>query len=117
MCSEPTGGILDFCSVYRFFAGELELYFFAVTLPEWLAYGLAAFALALIVINAIVMITGLYTWFERRGAAPGPGPRPPWPMERSTPWTLARSWPTIPMTRYGPLFDRCSGPSLKWKAG
>ena len=60
MCSEPTGGILDFCSLYRFFAGPLPDGW------EWVAYGLAGFALALIVINAVVMITGVYTWFERR---------------------------------------------------
>ena len=60
MCSESTGGILDFCSVYRLLAEPL---------PDgwaWLAYGLAGFALAFIVINALVMITGVYTWFERR---------------------------------------------------
>jgi len=60
VCSEPTGGILDFCSVYRFFAAPL---------PDglaWLAFGLAGFALALIVVNAVVMVTGVYTWFERR---------------------------------------------------
>ena len=62
MCSEATGGILDFCSIQMFF-GHL--------LPEgpgwsWLAYGLAGFSLAVMVINAIVMITAVYTWFERR---------------------------------------------------
>ena len=60
MCVEATGGFLDFCSIYRFFDGFL---------PEgldWLAYALAGFSLAFIVINALVMVTGLYTWFERR---------------------------------------------------
>ena len=60
MCSEPTGGILDFCSVYRFFAGPLPEAW------EWLAFALAAFTLAFMVINAVVMVTGVYTWFERR---------------------------------------------------
>ena len=60
MCSEATGGILDFCSIYAFF-GRL--------LPdglEWLAFGLAGFVLAFIVVNAVVAVTAVYTWFERR---------------------------------------------------
>ena len=60
MCSNATGGILDFCSIYMFFSnlfdGELA----------WLAYALAGFSLAFIVINALVMATALYTWIERR---------------------------------------------------
>ena len=60
MCSESTGGILDFCSIYAFFDDLL---------PErldWFAYALAAFALAFIVVNALVALTAIYTWFERR---------------------------------------------------
>jgi NADH-quinone oxidoreductase subunit H len=60
VCAEPTGGILDFCSIYRFFDAFL---------PEgvdWLAYALAGFVLAFIVINALVMSVALNTWFERR---------------------------------------------------
>ncbi len=57
MCAEPTGGILDFCSVYRFFDS------FA---PAWLAFALAGALLAFIVINAVIMSTALNTWFERR---------------------------------------------------
>ena len=60
MCSDPTGGVLDFCSIYRFIDGFL---------PEgvdWLAYGLAGLFLALMVINAMMMVTAGYTWFERR---------------------------------------------------
>lgn len=60
MCAEPTGGILDFCSIYRFFDAFL---------PEgvdWLAFALAGFVLAFIVINALVMSVALNTWFERR---------------------------------------------------
>ena len=60
MCSEPTGGILDFCSIYNFFDSFL---------PEgldWLAYALAGSSLAIIVITAIVLATALNTWFERR---------------------------------------------------
>ena len=33
---------------------------------EWLAFGMAGFTLAFIVINTIVAVTALYTWFERR---------------------------------------------------
>ena len=60
MCSEATGGRLDFCSVYMFFGGVL---------PDgmnWLAYGLAGLSLAFLVINALVIATALNTWFERR---------------------------------------------------
>ena len=60
MCSDPTGGLLDFCSVYRFFAAPLP------TGWEWAAFTLAAAVVALIVINGVVMATALYTWFERR---------------------------------------------------
>ncbi len=60
MCSDPTGGILDFCSVYHFFAALLPAG------REWAAFALAACALAFIVINGVVMATALYTWFERR---------------------------------------------------
>ena len=60
MCAEVSGGILGFCSINGFFD---------TLLPErldWLAYVLAGFGLAFIVINALVMATALYTWFERR---------------------------------------------------
>ena len=60
MCSDPTGGLLDFCSVYRFFAATLPAGW------EWAAFALAASVVALIVINGVVMATALYTWFERR---------------------------------------------------
>ena len=65
MCVDPTGGILDFCSIY---------FFFRAFLPEaeawsWPAYALAGVSLALIVINALVMATALNTWFERRALA------------------------------------------------
>ena len=60
MCSDPTGGILDFCSVYHFFAALLP------EGREWAAFALAACVLAFIVINGVVMATALYTWFERR---------------------------------------------------
>ena len=53
-------GVLDFQSIYDFFDGFLS------GGVGWLAYGLAAFTLAFIVINALVMATGAYTWFERR---------------------------------------------------
>ena len=60
MCGEPTGGLLDFCSVYRLCAGLLP------SGAEWLAFALAAGVLSFIVINAIVGIGAFYTWFERR---------------------------------------------------
>ena len=53
-------GILDFWSIHRFFDAFL---------PEnldWVAFALAGLVLALIVINTLVIATGLYTWFERR---------------------------------------------------
>ena len=53
---------LDFDSVYRWFIdllpGGKDL--------EWLAFGLAGLTFAMIVINVIVPMTALYTWFERR---------------------------------------------------
>ena len=53
-------GILDFKSIYDFVAG------FVPESMNWLAFTVAAAALALIVINALVMSTAVYTWFERR---------------------------------------------------
>ena len=61
MCAESAGGILDFCSVYGFFAG------LAPGGMDWLAFALAAGTLSFIVINSVVAATALYTWFERRG--------------------------------------------------
>ena len=60
MCLEDTGGIPDFCSIYTFFASFL---------PEWLAFAVAGFSLAFIVINGILAAATLYTWFERRTLA------------------------------------------------
>ena len=53
-------GILDFKSIYDFVAG------FVPESMGWIAFTVAAVALALIVINALVMCTAVYTWFERR---------------------------------------------------
>ena len=53
-------GVLDFHSIYDFFDGFLSGGL------GWLAYGLAAFTLAFVVINILMMATGVYTWFERR---------------------------------------------------
>ena len=53
-------GVFDFRSIYNFFDSFI---------PEgldWLAYGLAGFSLAFIVINVLLAVTALYTWFERR---------------------------------------------------
>ena len=54
------GSFLDFGSIYRFFDGLL---------PErldWLAYVIAGTALAVMVINVVVLSVSVYTWFERR---------------------------------------------------
>ena len=51
---------MDFHSIYDFFDGFLSGGL------GWLAYGLAAFTLAFLVINVLMMVTGVYTWFERR---------------------------------------------------
>ena len=72
MCEEATGGILDFCTVYRFldgFPGWLESIVALDGLPSWLAYALAGFFLAFLVINVMMMATALNTWFERRAIA------------------------------------------------
>lgn len=61
MCAEAAGGIMDFCSVYGFFAGVVP------GGMDWLAFALAAGTLSFIVINSVVAATALYTWFERRG--------------------------------------------------
>ena len=53
-------GILDFKSIYDFVAG------FVPESMGWMAFTVAAVVLALIVINALVMCTAVYTWFERR---------------------------------------------------
>ena len=53
-------GILDFKSIYDFVAG------FVPESMGWIAFTVAAVVLALIVINALVMSTAVYTWFERR---------------------------------------------------
>ncbi len=50
-------GILSFHGIYSLFA---------LFLPGWLAYAAACGILAFIVINAMVLSTALYTWFERR---------------------------------------------------
>ena len=53
-------GILDFKSIYEFVAG------FVPESMGWIAFTVAAVVLALIVINALVLSTAVYTWFERR---------------------------------------------------
>ena len=69
MCDEATGGVLDFCSVYVFFDGlipeDVDLFSRSIGL-DWLAFALAGFSFAFVVINAVVMSVALYTWFERR---------------------------------------------------
>ena len=50
-------GILSFHGIYSLFA---------LFLPSWLAYASTCGVLAFIVINAMVLSTALYTWFERR---------------------------------------------------
>ena len=67
MCAEASGGILDFCSISRFYSGVLGRF-----LPsgweglEWLVFGIAGLTLAMIVINGVMAATAYYTWFERR---------------------------------------------------
>ena len=53
-------GILDFKSIYELVSG------FAPESMSWIAFAAAGAVLALIVINALVMSTAVYTWFERR---------------------------------------------------
>ncbi len=53
-------GILSFESIYGFVDG------FMPESLDWLAFAIGAAALAFIVINAMVMSTAIYTWFERR---------------------------------------------------
>ena len=65
MCGDPTGGVLDFCTIYRFFDGLLGSAG-AAEQTDWIAFSLAGLVLAFIVINALVGATALYTWFERR---------------------------------------------------
>ncbi len=51
---------LDFISIYSFFNG------FAPNGLEWVAFTIAAGALAFLVINVLMLSTAVYTWFERR---------------------------------------------------
>ena len=55
-----SAGMLDFKSIYDFFDGFLP------DSLDWLAFAMGAVLLAFIVINALVMSTAIYTWFERR---------------------------------------------------
>ena len=60
MCSQDTAGFFDFCSIYIFFAD-----IFPKDL-SWIAYVIAGFTIAFMAINAMVLCTALYVWFERR---------------------------------------------------
>ena len=51
---------LDFISIYSFFNGFLP------NGMEWVAFTVAAGALAFLVINVLMLSTAVYTWFERR---------------------------------------------------
>ena len=72
MCSEVTGGILDFCSIYDFYVVILRNimpdFLFGVGFDGrgWLAYTLSGFTLGLLVLNFALVSTALYTWLERR---------------------------------------------------
>ena len=67
MCSEAADGILNFCSLYAFFGGLIpDIRVLGHDTQGFLAYALAGLTLAFIVINALVAVTALYTWFERR---------------------------------------------------
>ena len=53
-----------YSGLYEFFA---ELHFWGVSpIPDWLAYGLAGFIVVFSVINAVVIVTTIGTWVERR---------------------------------------------------
>ena len=53
-----------YSNLYRFFD---ELTFWGVSpVPSWLAYFLAGFLIVFIVVNAVVIVTTLGTWVERR---------------------------------------------------
>ena len=53
-------GLVSFGSIYDFVEG------FVPDGLEWLAFTVGAVILAFIVINAMIMSTAVYTWFERR---------------------------------------------------
>ena len=53
----PLIGSLDFLSVQSLISSFL---------PDWMAYLIAGVLLSFMVINAMVISTALYTWFERR---------------------------------------------------
>jgi|TARA_Y100000031_G_scaffold155042_1_gene204551 NADH-quinone oxidoreductase subunit H len=53
-------GILDFKSLWEFYDGFM---------PENLAFVVACITLASIVVNVLVSLTAVYTWFERRAIA------------------------------------------------
>ncbi len=57
MIDFSTTGILSFHGIYSIFA---------LFLPSWLAYAAACGTLAFVVVNAMVLSTALYVWFERR---------------------------------------------------
>ena len=66
MDGEGNGGFhLDFISVRDFFVRLLDRDFLPEDL-EWVAFALAGFTLAFVVINVVVQMTAVYTWFERR---------------------------------------------------
>ena len=53
---------MDFLTIYEFIRARLPE---SLDL-EWLAFGIAASTLAMIVFNVVISATALYTWFERR---------------------------------------------------
>jgi NADH-quinone oxidoreductase subunit H len=56
---------LDFLTLYEFIRDRLPENLDL----EWLAFGIAASILAMIVFNVVISATALYTWFERRALA------------------------------------------------
>ena len=54
---------MSFQSIYDFYVGLIPSRLDGL---EWLAFGLAGITLAFTVINAVVGVTAVYTWFERR---------------------------------------------------
>ena len=53
-------GIISFGSIYDFIDG------FVPESLDWVVFAIGAALLSFVVINAMVMSTAVYTWFERR---------------------------------------------------
>ncbi len=71
MCAEITG-IMDFCNVYKLHLSVIDtivpesISCISIGRLEWVAFGLAGLTIAFVVINSLLLVFSLYTWFERR---------------------------------------------------